>query len=324
MIDISLTDIPAGLIGIGMSSWYFEEGGDRSGPIGEEELLQFRQTGRIGDDTVVWTEGFEGWKPFREAFPDGAIPEGESWATCAVSGAVRPEREMLRYGEKFVLPEHKNELVQRLAEGSEPGRITGAGYDFVDATRRAKMAKAFLVATTASEVVLSILGFFTSDPNSEDFTSIDGIFGMGALLFLFLLITTAVFFCRWTGQVSRNAHALAGRPLKFTPGWAVGWYFIPIANLWKPYFAMREIRNISLGRDAEEKGDSVIVGWWSLWIIGNLIDNASFRTANAGLHELSVGIDAASSLLSLVLLFFVLKLVGETTKAQNERAPSRE
>ena len=27
----------------------------------------------------------------------------------------------------------------------------------------------------------------------------------------------------------------------FTPGWSVGWFFVPIMNPWKPFQAMREI-----------------------------------------------------------------------------------
>lgn len=37
-------------------------------------------------------------------------------------------------------------------------------------------------------------------------------------------------------------YRLSHRRMKFTPGWSVAWFLIPIANLWKPYQVVNEIR----------------------------------------------------------------------------------
>jgi hypothetical protein len=54
-------------------------------------------------------------------------------------------------------------------------------------------------------------------------------------------LVLVVIFCIWIYRANYNARQLGATDMKFSPGWAVGWYFIPIANLWKPYQAMCEI-----------------------------------------------------------------------------------
>ncbi len=60
-------------------------------------------------------------------------------------------------------------------------------------------------------------------------------------LYLLVWLVIAVVFLRWTYLSNRNVRALGADGLEFTPGWAVGWYLIPIANLWKPHQALKEI-----------------------------------------------------------------------------------
>jgi hypothetical protein len=46
-----------------MSQWYFNESGQQRGPVTEEEIKSLLETGRIQQDTLVWTEGMADWKP---------------------------------------------------------------------------------------------------------------------------------------------------------------------------------------------------------------------------------------------------------------------
>jgi hypothetical protein len=78
-----------------------------------------------------------------------------------------------------------------------------------------------------------------------------------------LFLASVVVWRMWQFRGQRNL-TLAGRPsLRFTPGWAVGWWFIPIANLWKPFQAVRELGSRS---DPDERS-YVVRGWWvvGLW-----------------------------------------------------------
>jgi hypothetical protein len=65
--------------------------------------------------------------------------------------------------------------------------------------------------------------------------------GIIGVAYIVLLLATSVVVLVWIYGANRNAHAIGATGMRFTPGWAVGWYFIPIFNLWKPYQAMKEI-----------------------------------------------------------------------------------
>ena len=95
-----------------------------------------------------------------------------------------------------------------------------------------------------------------------------------------VFIATGVLCLRWIHRMCHNARVKASY-MQYTPGWSVGWYFIPIAYWWKPYQAMKEIWRKS-SEQAGPRGDesaSLLGWWWALWIIANLLSNASFRMA---------------------------------------------
>ena len=61
------------------------------------------------------------------------------------------------------------------------------------------------------------------------------------LLHFVLHMLTVVIFCIWIVRANKNVRALGANGLRFTPGWAVGFFFIPIVSLWKPYQAMKDL-----------------------------------------------------------------------------------
>lgn len=100
--------------------------------------------------------------------------------------------------------------------------------------------------------------------------AIDTRRGIIALAQIGILIVTNVFFLRWTYLANVNARAL-GANLNFTPGWSVGWYFIPIATAWKPYQALK---NIFMGSNPDHIDDwynapppAILPVWWTLWLL---------------------------------------------------------
>ena len=54
-------------------------------------------------------------------------------------------------------------------------------------------------------------------------------------------ITSLISLLVWIYAAHANLPALRGTNLEFSDGWAVGWFFVPIANLVKPYQVVREI-----------------------------------------------------------------------------------
>jgi len=62
---------------------------------------------------------------------------------------------------------------------------------------------------------------------------------------LVVFIILGVTFLRWIFQTNKNLRYLSSQPMEFTPGWSIGWYFVPFANLYKPYQAMKEIWDVA-------------------------------------------------------------------------------
>jgi hypothetical protein len=103
---------------------------------------------------------------------------------------------------------------------------------------------------------------------------------IGAIQFLVFIIS-GIIILKWIYRANLNAREMGATDMVFTPGWAIGWYFIPIANLWKPYQAMKEIWRASKNPQnwKTESVSSLLPWWWFIWIVSNLIANASFKLA---------------------------------------------
>lgn len=106
------------------------------------------------------------------------------------------------------------------------------------------------------------------------------------------LIPAVIAFCLWTHRVATNAAAW-GAQSHMTPGWAVGYYFIPILNLWKPY---EGIANVWRGSDPARRDDDApfhsmvgpvpwfFLAWWLTWIASRIPERVATSIFNdAGL-----------------------------------------
>lgn len=135
-----------------------------------------------------------------------------------------------------------------------------------------------------------------------------------------LLIATAVFFLRWLHRSYRNISALGHRP-RFTAGWAVGYWFIPIVSLFRPKQVMDELWERTDDAPAGQRTATVPV-WWGLWLVGNVVEYAGTRMGTGT-------IDAVKSRNSVFLTAHVFQigaavcaywLVGRLTERQDARA----
>ncbi len=103
---------------------------------------------------------------------------------------------------------------------------------------------------------------------------------VGIVQFLVFVIS-GILILKWIYHANYNARQLGASEMVFTPGWSIGWYFIPIANLWKPYQAMKEIWKASSNPQSwsSQAVSSLLPWWWFFWIVSNMIANVSFRLA---------------------------------------------
>ena len=170
-----------------------------------------------------------------------------------------------------------------------------------------------------------LAGIFTVNADPEvDFTMFDWIYAFVAIAFLIVSIATIVLWCMWTHRAARNIVDSDLTAFSFTPGWAIGWYFIPIATWFKPFQAMREIWNASVGEMGElSLPEPLLTKWWATWLISSILSNISLRiTMQAETAEtlyLATAIGAVASLASFIAIPIAIKMVALVTEGQKLR-----
>jgi hypothetical protein len=77
-----------------------------------------------------------------------------------------------------------------------------------------------------------------------------------------LAILVGVVFLMWVYRATANLRAMTAFEMRFTPGWSVGWYFVPILGLVRPYQGMCDIWRAS--HRGSSKGRAIVGVWWFL------------------------------------------------------------
>ena len=134
---------------------------------------------------------------------------------------------------------------------------------------------------------------------------------------------TIVIWLVWQHRGQANLHALAIPRLTYSPGWAVGWWLIPVANLWKPFQTVRELWKASGGDETWWRIATwpVIGWWWACWIVFNILYNATVRfwsSDSASLDRLIAGdgFSIAGDLVSIVGAILAIAIVRAVNARQ--------
>lgn len=137
-------------------------------------------------------------------------------------------------------------------------------------------------------------------------------------------IVYIIMFCVWLYRSAANNRALGASGLKYSPGWTVGWFFIPFANLVMPYRTVREVWLAS--QDPADRADRgaapLVLAWWGTYILASAttrIAASMLKHMNADdtsevFHQLFV--DMTGLVLGMVAAFLSLAIIGRVTHAQ--------
>ncbi len=122
----------------------------------------------------------------------------------------------------------------------------------------------------------------------EEAEASDNAFATLGVVQLLVFIVTAVIFLIWVYRASKNLKPLGVQNQKYSPGWAVGWFFIPFANYVLPFLVTKEIWMASDPKvmDAESWRSTsvspIVPAWWVLYIISSIGGNIIARIALGG------------------------------------------
>lgn len=142
------------------------------------------------------------------------------------------------------------------------------------------------------------------------------VFGCIGLYFISAFCTARV-----TYRLMKNAHALGSDDDLISPGWAVGWYFIPFANLVMPPRAVGQIwRTTFKHRGEPERGSAIIGWWWTFWLISGVVLSASEAIARNSATEVLPDslylVLMVGYLLRAVAGWLLLAVFGQLVRAQ--------
>jgi len=112
---------------------------------------------------------------------------------------------------------------------------------------------------------------------------------VGVIAFLDGLVMVAgmIAFLVWIHRARSNLPTLGIEDARWSPGWAVGWWFVPIMNMFRPFQVVKEIWKAS---GVEARPDSwrdvstpALLGWWwALFLLGWITGNIAFRMTMRG------------------------------------------
>lgn len=200
-------------------------------------------------------------------------------------------------------------------------------YEFKDPAGRGRAATIAVMIWLALDVAFTLSCLMTisalgglgeASPSVELADQVAVVTGLALLV---TNITTIVLVARWIMRVNANAHSLSD-DMTITPGWAVGWFFIPIATYWKPFQAMRETWQASVAPHdpLSVQLPAVMRWWWGLWIVTMILGNLSFRLSmSATTAEALIAaswIDVATFGLDVPLAFSLITMISRLNELQ--------
>ncbi|MBI3409590.1 MAG: DUF4328 domain-containing protein [Planctomycetes bacterium] len=154
---------------------------------------------------------------------------------------------------------------------------------------------------------------------------------LGLAHFLFS-IATVVVFSMWFYRAHANLKPLGAERLNYSSGWAVGYWFVPILNLFRPVQVAQEIwRNSDPNAVMEEDirivtpRNSTLIGfWWAAWIIMNVISNisvqATFAVNSPETLRAATIAGMVAEVATIIAAIFALAVVVAIDARQRDRA----
>lgn len=143
------------------------------------------------------------------------------------------------------------------------------------------------------------------------------------VFYLVVFLLTAIVFSTWINRAHHNVRGFGAEAMTITPGWAVGYFFIPILNLFRPYKAMSE-----LWRASQSPGDwisnstGLVPLWWTLWILNLILGRISQQVGKSattveGLIA-STWWSIAVAVLTIPLALVAMRMVMGIQKMQDD------
>jgi Domain of unknown function (DUF4328) len=257
----------------------------------EQEARHLWKEGLMPSGTIYWQEGMPEWKPVTQWLGDHPVAS-EKLAT--------EESEVPRYSYQFLLdPAGLTKFLQRLL-----------------------WISVLIACVALVDDIAEFLQVQVGQLSPDQVASNDPVQGFIGLLQSVLGILTGIIFLKWIYRSYKNIQGFGAQGLRFSPGWAVGYYFIPILSLIRPVQVMSEIWRASDDpRDWPKRpGSWLIASWWTLFLVYTGVTQISLELAiQASTNDqwtLAAVLAILGDFFSIPLSLAALRLVTEIYRRQ--------
>jgi hypothetical protein len=218
-----------------------------------------------------------------------------------------------------VVPRLPSKRRAMAASGRERRSIRGIGNALIALLVCQMLALMFEAVAVLMEMSLLQRIIDGSQVTLAEATASDNRVALSVRLWLVLLVATIVVWLIWQHRAHANLRAL-GTELEYSPGWAVGFWLIPIANLWKPFQVNRELWKASgdVNDWRSQRTWPVLGWWWASWISAGVLGRVAaaaresaetpmeIRSADI-VDLLSTAVVVASAVLAILLVRSVIE-----------------
>lgn len=165
-------------------------------------------------------------------------------------------------------------------------------------------------------------------PNPQTAERIVTLFDAANTANVLILVLTAVAYLWWSYRMHRNLRALGVTRLELSSGWAIGGFFVPIMNLFRPCEVMCEVAR---GSDPQAYSSTFhhwnrgqvtpLVGfWWALFLLKNIVAQVAqvmFKTTSD--KSSAVNAEMTAQFLSAVAAVITILMIRRLTQNQEQR-----
>ena len=254
------------------NEWFYQHNAQEVGPLTFQELQLRYQSGGINDDGLVRRSGETAWQRadivIKKMDPEALAEPMQKPARTSVANP----------------------------NSSSLWRTISAGKSWVYLDLRTQTLKLglLLLLSAIGITVLHVMQYFlqpeleaaiAAGMSIEQFqkqsSALQNASALIALFTLPVVFGATVMSWLWILYAARNVRVLGAKAMKISPGWAVGWNLIPIANLVMPYFAMREIAQASVNASEwrTQSAGRLIGLWWPINIASGILVQMIFSAS---------------------------------------------
>jgi uncharacterized protein DUF4328 len=186
------------------------------------------------------------------------------------------------------------------AESRRDGLVLPYGRPVADPRPLARAAQVLIAAQTVAQLALAVAGGARSTT-----------FARFAPISMVLFLAATVIFLNWFRRCRLNAELLAPGTQKYSAGFAVGSWFIPLAMWWIPRRIALDIR-----RAASPVGGAwLIEAWWVAWLAKTVGGGVA-----AQLGEKTYGYSLYDDVVGVVAALLAILMIQQVTAGQNAQA----